>query len=287
MNIRLTTLALLLSLTASLFAAKDLRVVIDARANPEYIERTKDREYQTYRFAKGRYFAGDKFDGSLSKMEFENIAQSLLLALQKNNFYPTRDPENCDLLIMVSWGTTMLDIDWTETMGITDLGNNQPVEDQADVADNPAAQAAAEFTAEATQVDYYSNTSSYNKQQSIIQLGYDKALRGDISRRDRERYLEDLEEERYFMIVTAFDYPHYRKTEELKPVWSTRYSTRNLGTNFRTAMDVMNYAASSAFGVNLDTLQETKIDPDTRAGFGDLEIVEVIDEKQESKSDSK
>jgi len=264
----------------SAWAKKDLRVVIDARADPEYLAQAEDREYQTYRFAQGKYFSGEKHDPSLSKMEFETIAQSLMLALQKNRFYPTRDPSACDLLIMVSWGTTMLDIDWTETMGITDLGNNDVSAELGGASSGDPAQAAAEadaaaYASEVAQVETF-NSGSFHQRRSILQLGYDKAFRSDVSRREQERYMDDLQDERYFIIVTAFDYPHFVKTREFKAVWSTRYSTRNLGTNFRTALDVMNYAASSAFGINLDNLQETEIDPETRAGFGDLEIVEVI-----------
>jgi hypothetical protein len=61
---------------------------------------------ETYLFAQGQYFPGVVRDRSLNRMTFMQIATTLAGGLAKQHYFPTRDLQKADLLIVVHWGMT-------------------------------------------------------------------------------------------------------------------------------------------------------------------------------------
>ncbi len=260
--------------------AKPVRVVVNASADEDYLERTKDKPYQTYHFAKGKYHGGTKRDLKLENMTFMEVAETTAGYLARAKFYPAKTKDVGDLLILLSWGTTRIDVDMTEVMGITDLGNNNAGDVGAPQGIGPPEGQESPTGAQTESFDASAYTAgpqsigAYHMGINQAMLGFEKGLYGKgHSRTERERLRHELSEERYFIVLNAFDLKYLREHKELKEVWSTRYSTFNRGTNFTEALDFMNLAASTSFGKNLDTLQVPRVDPDANVIIGEIEVL--------------
>ena len=125
----LASLAILTLLANGLNAAN--RILIKAVASEEFTKARaldENKKIQTYQFILGRYFPGNVKDPSMEKVTLDDIVQNLAVHLQKQNFYPHRDPKEGDLLIVIHYGATdyepsfeeMFAIDSLEDLGYTE-----------------------------------------------------------------------------------------------------------------------------------------------------------------------
>lgn len=277
-NLALTVIALTVTFgISSTLLAKQIRVVVNASADEEYLEETKDKPFQTYHFVEGKFHSGTMRDLDLENLTFMEVAETTAGYLAKEKFYPAKTKDSGDLLILLSWGTNRLDLDMMELTGITDLGDNNtgdvdapPEGQEATGADQVESLNGSAFTANPQSMG------AYHMDMNKALLGFDKGLYGKRhSWRERDRLRYELSEERYFIILNAFDLKYFQEHKELKEVWSTRYSTRNMGTNFTKALDVMNIAAAPTFGRNLETLQVPRVDPDANVIIGEIEVLGI------------
>jgi len=268
---------LLLAVPLAAQRNKDSRVVVSATATPEFEKLAAEREYFTYHLAEGKYFGGVSRDPSLRKTPFEEVAATVAEALSERRFYPARDVEGGDLLIVVSWGSTTIDQDVSDLLAVDDFGgiNDLDIGPEPPQGENAPTFSAADAGA-VNSLDFIG--SSYHRNLNARILGYHKGI-GEIdsleARNERRRLRDDLEEERYFIVLNAIDLPRLRATGETRELWSTRYSVRNRGTNFKEAVVLLNKAASGAFGVNLDTLHAAYVDAQATTEAGELEIIGI------------
>jgi hypothetical protein len=136
-----------------------------------------------------------------------------------------------------------------------------------------AMQAAAEAEASASSF-LPGGPGSYHRDRNLKLIGFDKGLAGEgTSSAELERLNWELDRERYFIILNAFDYQLMMKEQEVKQLWSCRISTRNRGTNFMDALEFMNKAAAPAFGKDLDKLLTPRVDPNGSVEMGELEVL--------------
>lgn len=258
--------------------AKEVGVVINASADAEYERKLSGNPIQTYHFIEGKYFPGTKRDNSLRKLDFMEVARTTARYLARQNFYPEQDKSKGDLLIMITWGTTTLDPNYTELMGITDLGGG--LNTVPDVSGDGNTTGAENLDAAAAAPDYETlaflggGGGGFHANRNVRMLGYQKGLSSDkLSHVKKERLQQELEDERYFIVLNAFDLPHLRETGQYKELWSSRVSTRNRGTNFVAALDFMNAAAAPTFGKNMDQLQMDRVDTEADVEIGDIEVL--------------
>lgn len=259
-------------------SAREVGVVINASADEAYEKKLKDNPIQTYHFVKGTYFPGDKRDNSLRKLDFMEVAKTTAKYLARQNFYPEQDKSKGDLLIMITWGTTQLDPDYTELMGITDLGggmNTVPDVTGDGTTTGTEGMEAAPPVADMETIAFLSGSGGgFHANRNVKMLGYEKGLSSKkLSQVKKERLQQELEEERYFIVLNAFDLPYLRETGQYKQLWSSRVSTRNLGTNFIAALDFMNASAAPTFGRNLDQLQMNRVDTQADVEIGNIEVL--------------
>ena len=274
-----TIAALLVGIPAQ---AKNISVIVDATADESYVEQVKSRPYQTYHFIEGHRFGGAKADASLDRVSFMDVAESVAESLRRNRYFPSAHKDGGDLLIMISWGTTIVEPDWDELTGVVDYGNDD-VQDQTFEGETDEA---LEVNADPIALQYDqitagdAATGNYSEGLSTRLLGLNKGLRKSVHPWDREKVRNLLEEERYFIVLNAFDLPHMRATGELKQVWTSRYSTRNIGTGFDIALAALNQAAAPTFGRNLPDLESSRVDTNVYAEIGELEVIGYEDSQK-------
>ena len=274
-------------LSVSLQAKKNARVLVDSYARSEYVEsKVIDGEAQreTYHFFKGRHFGGNIRDKSLDDVPFEDVAQSLAKEMRARNYYPEQDPIKGDFLIVVHWGVTGIEESFDE------LFLNEPGgfggADGGTVVDTSTGETMSDFSQDYSN-DYQSYDSagpSRSDKDNAALIGFDRALRRKgLMPQDEYELRSMLKDERYFIVLMAYDWQKLRTEKEYELVWSTRFSLDAIGTNFREAHFALSRGAANYIGTNLDgKLGKTKTHLGTGdVNVGDLEVVEALSEESE------
>jgi hypothetical protein len=281
-------------------------VTINANASPDYAHRKSAHgapARETYVFYQGRFF-GETNDPTLQRLSFLDIARILAPDLAKQNYFPTKDAKNADLVIVVNWGSTLTDpsqdpndterqFQFEDKMkAIQDYnasfaagGGPDPADIQFQMTiargDQFAAQVAASYNAR-----ILGYTTILNKE-----LAHSWAYSDGLSAK-AESYLADLNQERYFVVLLAYDYQELQRAHRsnvqaaimggaayaaasttslqregtaARPVWSVRMNIRAAGNNFATALPAMADLASDYFGKQLDDLATARASVGSRA----------------------
>lgn len=249
-------------------------VAISATAAPEY-QRTEpgrgEVRVETYVFTQGRHFDGSSRDSGVEKTPFVEIAKTLAPGLARQNYFPAKDPDLAELMIVVHWGATQV-YDDPEKQFTTERLNSAIAAYSAQIA----AMGNADST-ELSQALSSRNSAATQQERTIAAnaalLGYETSLAKEgaslMASTDEITMRVELAEERYFVILMAYDYQALKKEKKRKLLWVTRMSVRSPGNNFTGAMPAMTRAASDFFGKQQDTL--ARVNPklrDTRIEVG-------------------
>jgi hypothetical protein len=115
-------------------------------------------------------------------------------------------------------------------------------------------------------------------------LGYDSWWSSTANYRDtpldifRKEMLEELETNRYFVVLMAYDFQLMWKEKKHKLLWETRFSVRQRGHNFDEDLPAMAESASKYFGQDSQGLVRTSV-PFARVDIGDLKSLGTVPEK--------
>lgn len=259
---------LLLALPPDLEAEK--LVVVRSTAASSYLEqrmRDDQRQPQSYVFMAGRYFAGNTHDNSLDKTPFQTIARRLAPDLRQQDFYPAESLAKADLLLVVHWGVTFGNNRDSVAMAMS-MENLSNLKSESEIAqrDWEEASAAGDFVGSAAAqgrlAQFQNETRSNIQDISVNQPARDEdnatllGLRAELEDpntspfgNDRLQALSDMtKEERYFVVVMAYDVPTLVSSKKLKRVWTLRASIGSAGVNFHQALDRMGNIAGRYFG---------------------------------------
>lgn len=299
-----TAIALCASLVAGLGAApfarawQDGSVAVAAGADKDYVQR-KFGEHganaETFVFAQGKCFGGYLRDASLERTQFTDITRDLAPDLAVQKYYPAPDAKNADLLIVVHWGITSIeenadhgqtDFDQLQKDGATynakfSGGHGTPkggIADPGYIASDLAiayGQSASASTAMDENAQLLGYTSELKKEE-YSSLGVASGST-DMDRRLRE----DIADERYFVILMAYDYrtvKEGKKGAKPKLLWSTHFSMRATGFNFTNALPAMSKVAGNFFGHRVEgLLLDARKVPEGRVDVG---VPRTIDDKK-------
>lgn len=207
---------------------------------------------ETIAFHEGGFHDGNPtVDPSVETITFEEIATSIAPSLAEQGYVRATDVENTDLLLMVYWGTTASD-------------------------DHPAVLSEEEF-------DPTSHVfrDQINRRNARL-LGFEDPLKdaawshhggGSTTTKD---LIENLEENRYWVAIIAFDFPTVYNEKSFKLLWFIRYNMPSRRTNFPEALPQMTKIASNFFGQDSKGLVVNAAgDVETSVEYGELEVIDV------------
>ena len=253
----------------------EARVLVDSFADKAYSKKKEGEDgarRETYHLVEGKTHGGLIRDKSLREVPFIEVAEGLAQELKTRNYFSAQSKEEGDFLIIVHRGVTRIEADWDELF---------PVDDSEDTSEEES-----EEEEELTNPDTYLRVEGYtNAEQDNAELiGFDRALkRRGLMVQDEMELQEMLREERYFLVLMAFDWQKLRKTGEKDLVWSTRFSMDAVRVNFHDAHFALSRGASNYFGTNLDG-KLGKAKTFTGPGevvTGDLKVVETLENENE------
>lgn len=273
---------LVVVLAASVPSQAASLVVVNSKAHEGFsIAREQDpsKEVLTYAFMKGRFHPGTRNDPAMNNISFSDLVLEIATHLQKQNFLPVPDPQKADLLIVVHYGATSVQDSFEELQGITSLedygfgdGAVTSASSGGGSVDVSALNAIQDMQFEINKnlTIQQGNQGSMNYMAHLI--GMEEAFVGDIGPSE-ERYLMNLlYEERYFIVLMAYDIRKLREGE-IHLHWTTRYSIRATGQAFGDALKDMNLVAGNYFGKNMGELVKKRVTDKSRVELGELEVV--------------
>ncbi len=269
-------------LAGSAFSAKTARVFVDSEASEGYHDRKESEEgakYETYVFIKGNFYGGDFKDKSLRTASFEEIVGTLAENMKQRNYYPAAKPGEGDLLIVVHYGTTSVEQD------LQDIFLIDPSDPYAVQEEDGFSEVYSDDLVDLSDLNDLAsdNVARHRNSMENNRLGMGRALnRKNITATEEFDLRVEMEDERYFIILMAYDYEKLRTSKERELLWTTRFSVPAIGTNFVDAYPALARAASAYYGTSLEKYAKTS----THFGTGTVEIgtLETVGLEQESET---
>ncbi len=160
---------------------------------------------------------------------------------------------------------------------------------------NPAEVRAAQSEANATSAELMTSlaaVSAENQRREDIDrrtaalLGYDSWWVATIQDSGgtglgyrKQDMLNELEEDRYFIVLTAIDYQMLVKERKSKMLWETRFSIRERANQFDKRLAGMAGEASGYFGRDSGGLHHVDL-PEGKVEIGPVKSLGVVERKQ-------
>jgi hypothetical protein len=292
----LTSLATIIALALCARASEEVVDGVEAvnsRVASDYVRaRTADGHVvpEYYSFGKGGVWGGPIADDSIDHMGFLDVAHVVAPALASQNYLPASDPAKTRLIIMVYWGTT----------GVAEsLSNSVAVANYQSAANNPdltstnnAIQNAAmsQMSEALTMLSITNRLRDQTDFKNAAMLGYDSE--GTIGT-DYGRYIShtalgtrakddvaEIEMNRYFVVLMAYDFQLIWKEKKHKLLWETRFSINEGHNRFDHALPVLSRYASQYFGQPTNGLQRSRV-LDGNVEIGAPTMVQFMDDPKD------
>ncbi len=272
-------------IVGGLGAADEASIAASATAGSDY-QRPRDAagtlQPETYVFAEGQFLGGGTVDRGLEQTTFTQITRTLAASLAKQNYVPAPDLNSAQLVIMVHWGMTMVSEDPMKDINLqraqealTAFSAAQEANGLADPTELNSATSALGMARQGVQEAVNRNA---------VLLGFARSLE-----RERQQMMtstaeitmsNELNEERYFVILMAYDNQTRLKERKSRVMWVTRLSVRSPGNNFTEALPALARVGADVFGRQVDGLVRVKA-PLGRGTvtIGELEVLGQASEK--------
>jgi len=242
-------------------------VAVSAKASSDYSRERLENgtlALESYAFGKGGVWTGSNADASIDKLTFLDVAHAVAYPLADQNYLPASDPRAAKLLIMVYWGTTRAPVRAQDSAMNTFLQN---AKDQLTIASMAVRvdesgngplffQRRMELTTALDSVEMEKDQREKVDAANADMLGYDSwwertarfqytGFGLDYSRQDM---FDELENNRYFVVLMAYDFQLLYKERKHKLLWETRFSIRQMHHEFAEDLPAMAHYASQYFG---------------------------------------
>jgi hypothetical protein len=284
---------------------------VAAKTSPDYVrlrERNGSFPVEGYAFGEGGHFGGPMTDPSIDKLKFIDVARVIAVPLAEQNYWPDKDPRQTKLLIMVYWGLTDVPPPVSSSAAYSNLNTIQ-----AKIAASAGlAKAAAAGGPGGKSSGYHSSNSNNGAQDwqldemssamtvlnlenqqraqtdfnNASMLGYDAEgvigteyglyVRGTPLAVRRDDLVAEIEDNRYFVVLMAYDFQLMWKQKKHKLLWETRFSIRQRHNNFDKDLAAMAKAAAQYFGQNTRGLVRKDI-PVGRVDVGPVQSMGTVD----------
>ncbi|HVU23202.1 MAG TPA: hypothetical protein VHE13_03685 [Opitutus sp.] len=264
----------------------------------------------TYVMAKGGCAPGSDKDASIDDVKFAGIVRVVGKYLAKQGYYPAKNGSKADLMLVIHWGKTvpfnngvqrnLLDMGLQNFALFQQLGGgigrapgfNQAGQGQPQ---GGGATAAQDQMVEGMMMLQFAEGMRYDADQHNANLlGYTADMR---YRNNPSLYggagmayydlLNDLESERYYIAITAYDFQDMLQHQHKKGLWRTVASIDARDNRFDERLAEMVDRASHYFGKDSGRLVR-QFEYTPHVSLGELRVLGVVDEKQvDEKASSK
>jgi hypothetical protein len=286
-------------------------VAISSRSSSDYVRsQLPNGSYQpeTFAFGKGGVWGGTAKDATIDKVDFMEVARTIAVPLANQSYVSSRDPKATKLLIMVYWGSTHAPEHATNSIASQNLQIANAVALAANTPQtahfNPADSMAPSTMAQSSTTGYAIRSPEQIDMDNAMtgamaavaaedhareladarnasMLGYDAAWDEAVGYKGtpldfrRKELADELEQDRYFVVLMVYDFQMMWKSKKTKLLWETRYSIRNRGNDFEKQLAAMTGEASKYFGQNTGGLVRKAL-PSGRVDIGEQRVLDYV-----------
>jgi len=268
---------------------------VSSKVSDDYIRvRLPDGSFQpeNYAFGEGGRWAGEISDKTIDTLHFIDVARVIAPALTGQKYLSARDPAKTRLLIMVYWGTTAVPGPTSDSTAVEQfrvaqggLTNATRVNNRAVASTGSDAQLSA-MSAATVMLNMENRINDKIDFSNAQMLGYDSPgligtekgnyVRGTAFGVDRSDLYEEIEENRYFVVLMAYDFQLLWKEKKHKLLWETRFSISERRNAFDKALPVMAQYASRYFGQASNGLLRSRV-PEGRVDVGEVKSLGEVE----------
>jgi hypothetical protein len=259
-------------------------------------ERLKDGSFKPeyYALSNGGRIAGTASDLTVDRVTYPEVAEIGMRLLAQQNYRYARSKEQATLLIVLQWGSTIAPNGTNYNLSVSQAAS---VYSELAAAFGPQGMGSLEMTAR-PEAPEGTDPSVVNRFESaMLRLLQDNRVRDQINERNArvlgylddladtndirrwagggDRYtdlINDVEESRYYIVISAYDFPELIKNEKRKLLWQTRVSVRSPGNRFDDSFVPMLKSASKYFGQDSGRLVRGE-EPKAVVELGDLKFL--------------
>jgi hypothetical protein len=254
---------------------------------------------ESYAFGEGGNWGGEIKDLTIDQMKFMDVAKVIAAPLASQRYLPATDPRNTRLLIMVYWGTTAVPEPYSDSMAyeqfrMASVAMGTPAVDLSSKGYHALSSGNsrtggggddAKWSAAAIMLTMVNRARDRTDFSNAQMLGYDSPgligteqgnyARGTAFGADRDDLYSEIEENRYFVVLMAYDFQLLWKQRKHKLLWETRFSISERRNQFDKALPVMARYASQYFGQDSNGLLRTRV-PEGRVEVKEPTLVEFL-----------
>lgn len=186
-------------------------------------------------------------DPSVDDMGFASIAKIIQGPLASQKYLPTGEPRNADLLIVVFWGRST----GSGAFSGSDIGNASG--------------------ADIDKVDAQNARLLGFDSERVFDQGFDDPsnMMSNIRKEVYSGTINAIEDDRYFVILQAFDFQSVWKRKKVSMLWETRFSLSERHHDFGRDLPQMTQIASQYFGQDSHGLVRRAV-PEGHVDVGDV-----------------
>ncbi len=172
----------------------------------------------TYNIAKGGYAPGLGKDASVDNVKFEGIVRVLGQYLAKQAYFPAKDGRKADVMMVVHWGKTTVDKRYRD---LFDLGMQYSTGD-AFGSESAIGMMLIQFSQQMRYADDedVANILGYTSEIDYRSPRNTPALNAGAATTYYD-LMDDLENERYYVTVTAYDFQQLLQHKQKQGLWRT------------------------------------------------------------------
>ena len=230
-------------------------------------------------------------------MSFLDVARAVALPLAKQKYIPARDQKTTNLLIMVYWGTTRAPEHSSDSAAFDRVHEADRDQDRAQLMKKTAGDASSfkaaaieAYAADAEMRSAIADMQAENQRRedtdvrTVALLGYDswwlatESASGGGERAFRKKdMLDEIEEDRYFVVLMAYDFQAMVKKKK-KLLWEAHISIREHSNSFDKRLPDMMAKASDYLGRSSNGLQHTEL-PEGTVVVGPIQSLGAVQGK--------
>ena len=230
-------------------------------------ERLKDGSFKPeyYALSNGGRIEGTTSDVTIDRIGYPQVAETAARLLERQNYRYAQNKEQAKLLIVLHWGSTIAPNGMNYSQSVNYVSQvmasmELPPQgmgslDRAFSFQNTGMDAGGALEGALLFLLMENRVRDKINQGNARVLGYldDINESNDIRRwaGGGDRYnalIADVEESRYYIVISAYDFPELLKNEKKKLLWQTRVSVPAPGNGFDDSFAVMLKGASKYFG---------------------------------------
>lgn len=279
---------------------------VSAKVSPDYVRKEMpDGSFQPeyYAFGEGGHWAGQISDETIDNLKFLDVAHVIAVPLAERKYIPARDPKKTNLLIMLYWGTTAVPENSSNSMAyeevreaMVNLGTPKAGQDIHSLGSGNSKQTMsmrddqlAAWSAAVTMMNMVNQERAREDFTNAMMIGYDAAgligtehglfVRGTAFGWERQDLVNEIEENRYFVVLMAYDFQLLWGKRQHKLLWETRFSVSEVHNQFDKALPLMARYASQFFGEPSNGLVRTRV-PNADVEIRPPTLIDLMDQKK-------